>query len=115
VSRHLAAVVGTRRGLQPARHPRQRHPPRPGRYPGTRQILEQERFAFIESIAKLGRVATPEDVVACALYLASDESSVVTGTEIVLGGGNILLGPQLEMLSGTAALEPGQRDGRPKP
>jgi hypothetical protein len=37
-------------------------------------------------------------VVACALYLASDESSILTGTEIVVGGGNILLGPQLENL-----------------
>ncbi|MGH2780310.1 MAG: SDR family oxidoreductase [Thermoleophilaceae bacterium] len=58
------------------------------------------RFEFVESVAKLGRVATPEDVVACAIYLASDESSVVTGTEIVVGGGNILLGPQLEEMSG---------------
>jgi NAD(P)-dependent dehydrogenase (short-subunit alcohol dehydrogenase family) len=59
------------------------------------------RFEFVESIAKLGRVATPEDVVACAIYLASDESSVVTGTEVVVGGGNILLGPQLARLTDT--------------
>ncbi len=50
----------------------------------------------MESAAKLGRLANADDVVATAIYLASDESSVVTGTEIVIGGGNILLGPQLE-------------------
>jgi meso-butanediol dehydrogenase / (S,S)-butanediol dehydrogenase / diacetyl reductase len=65
----------------------------------TRRVLSPDRFDFIRSIAKLGRVATPDDVVACALYLASDESSVVTGTELVVGGGNILLGPQLDKLS----------------
>jgi meso-butanediol dehydrogenase/(S,S)-butanediol dehydrogenase/diacetyl reductase len=57
----------------------------------TRAMIPDERFEAINSIVKLGRVATPDDVVACALYLASDESSVLTGTEIVVGGGNILL------------------------
>ncbi len=71
----------------------------------TRRILEPSKFEFIESIAKLGRVATPEDVVACAIYLASDESSVVTGTEIVVGGGNILLGPQLARLEKTGSIK----------
>lgn len=69
----------------------------------TRRAVPADRFDAIRSIAKLGRVATPDDVVACALYLASDESSVVTGTELVVGGGNILLGPQLETLSRHAA------------
>jgi meso-butanediol dehydrogenase / (S,S)-butanediol dehydrogenase / diacetyl reductase len=65
----------------------------------TRRVVPPDRFEFIRSIAKLGRVATPEDIVACALYLASDESSIVTGTELVVGGGNILLGPQLDTLT----------------
>jgi meso-butanediol dehydrogenase/(S,S)-butanediol dehydrogenase/diacetyl reductase len=65
----------------------------------TRRVVPPDRFELIRSIAKLGRVATPEDIVACALYLASDESSIVTGTELVVGGGNILLGPQLDTLT----------------
>lgn len=63
--------------------------------PANRKILGQDGFAYVRSIAKLHRIATADDVVACAMYLASDQSSVVTGTEIVIGGGNTLLGPQL--------------------
>lgn len=35
----------------------------------------------------LGRVGQPEDIASGALYLASDESSWVTGTELVIDGG----------------------------
>jgi NAD(P)-dependent dehydrogenase (short-subunit alcohol dehydrogenase family) len=36
----------------------------------------------------LGRVGTPEDIAAMALFLASDESSWVTGTVLPIDGGN---------------------------
>lgn len=35
----------------------------------------------------LGRLAQPEDIANCALFLASDESSYITGSEIVVDGG----------------------------
>ena len=35
----------------------------------------------------LGRVGTPEDIAYGVLYLASDESSFVTGSELVIDGG----------------------------
>ena len=35
----------------------------------------------------LGRMGTPEDIAAGVLYLASDESSFVTGAELVIDGG----------------------------
>jgi NAD(P)-dependent dehydrogenase (short-subunit alcohol dehydrogenase family) len=45
----------------------------------------------------VGRQGTPEDVGSLVLFLASDESSYLTGSEIVIDGGNVLqeeyLGP----------------------
>jgi NAD(P)-dependent dehydrogenase (short-subunit alcohol dehydrogenase family) len=39
------------------------------------------------SLTPLGRVAEPEDIAPGILYLASDEASFVTGTELVIDGG----------------------------
>ena len=38
----------------------------------------------------LGRLGKPEDIANCILFLASDESSYITGTELIIDGGYIL-------------------------
>ena len=45
--------------------------------------VREERVA----LTPLGRVAEPEDIAPGILYLASDEASFVTGTELVIDGG----------------------------
>ncbi len=48
---------------------------------------EQNREAAIAR-TPLGRIGTPEDVAYGALFLASDESSFMTGSELVIDGGS---------------------------
>jgi NAD(P)-dependent dehydrogenase (short-subunit alcohol dehydrogenase family) len=46
-----------------------------------------EARAALEARQPMGRLGTPEEVAAAALYLASDDAAFVTGTSIVLDGG----------------------------
>ena len=45
-----------------------------------------ERETFLSKIP-LGRIGTVQDIAYGVLYLASDESSFVTGSELVIDGG----------------------------
>jgi NAD(P)-dependent dehydrogenase (short-subunit alcohol dehydrogenase family) len=53
--------------------------------------LGQPMQPFMEEAADrpLRRIGTPEDVAQAALYLASDASSYVTGTALVVDGGGL--------------------------
>jgi len=63
--------------------------------PNTAPILadppERMRRVVLDRIP-LGRHGRPEDVVNAAIFLASDESSWITGTNIVVDGGGSVLG-----------------------
>jgi NAD(P)-dependent dehydrogenase (short-subunit alcohol dehydrogenase family) len=48
---------------------------------------EPENYALMLSRIPMGRFGRPEEVANGALYLASDESSYVTGSELVIDGG----------------------------
>src|SRR6202035_3625028 len=56
--------------------------------PATAEALAQGRFREEHlSSLMLQRIGTAEDVASAALFLASDESSWVTGTNLVIDGG----------------------------
>ena len=55
--------------------------------PGLIAAVTSEQRAHMEQIHPLGRAGRPEDIAYCALYLVSDESSWVTGSDFIIDGG----------------------------
>jgi 3-oxoacyl-[acyl-carrier protein] reductase len=55
--------------------------------PMIKNITEEQRKKTA-SATPLGRLAKPEDLAYAALYLASDESSMLTGTIMTVDGGS---------------------------
>jgi NAD(P)-dependent dehydrogenase (short-subunit alcohol dehydrogenase family) len=47
----------------------------------------EKAYREMASTQALGRMATPEEIAAAAVYLASDESAFVTGTAFIIDGG----------------------------
>lgn len=61
-------------------------------------LVDDEISDFYKSVTPMRRIGLPEDVANLALFLASDDSSFITGTAIPVDGGviagtNVLLGP----------------------
>ncbi|MGE4253036.1 MAG: SDR family NAD(P)-dependent oxidoreductase, partial [Parvibaculaceae bacterium] len=59
----------------------------------TEAVVQHRSPAFIkgmEDSIPLGRLGTPADVANAALFLASDEASYITGTTIIVDGGQTL-------------------------
>jgi 2-keto-3-deoxy-L-fuconate dehydrogenase len=56
-------------------------------YPGQ----EQEMFDKLSKTQPIGRMGTPDEIAALALYLCSDEAAFITGTNYPIDGGFITL------------------------
>lgn len=59
------------------------------------QALGEEHINNMASSIPLGRLGTPEDVAYAMLFLVSDEAAWITGTTIIVDGGQIL--PEAKM------------------
>lgn len=57
---------------------------------GMKQHRSPEFIRSMQAMVPLGRLGTPRDVANAVLFLASDEAEYVTGTTIVVDGGQIL-------------------------
>lgn len=51
------------------------------------RAYRETNMDYIESIHPIGRIGTPEDIAWAAVYLASDESTWVTGATFMIDGG----------------------------
>lgn len=52
--------------------------------------LDEQQIDFYRSAIPMGRFGKPKDVANLALFLASDESSFITGQTVVIDGGEVL-------------------------
>jgi NAD(P)-dependent dehydrogenase (short-subunit alcohol dehydrogenase family) len=63
--------------------------------------LLDNRTALIEALTKLTpmqRAGTPEEIAKLVLFLASDESSFITGSEVVIDGGFVSCAATKELM-----------------
>ena len=69
----------------------------------------------IRSRIPLGRLGTPEDVAAAALWLCSDEASWITGATLSVDGGHWLNGGTLDFRAAWDAAQRAKGDASQKP
>ncbi len=65
------------------------------RSPMTESVNQEEGEAFfdryVQTYIPIGRVGMPDEVAACYAFLASDDASFITGTTLVVDGGQLAL------------------------
>jgi NAD(P)-dependent dehydrogenase (short-subunit alcohol dehydrogenase family) len=79
-------------GPEGAPHSRERREPGSIDTPGLSDLLAsadtgRERLKMISNAVPLGRLGTPDEIAKAVVFLASDDSSYITGTELFVDGG----------------------------
>jgi NAD(P)-dependent dehydrogenase (short-subunit alcohol dehydrogenase family) len=67
--------------------------PGPVSTPGANSVIDEEGWRSREARTPLGRLATPEQIGAAAVYLASDDAMTITGVTLKIDGGITVAGP----------------------
>jgi NAD(P)-dependent dehydrogenase (short-subunit alcohol dehydrogenase family) len=62
--------------------------PGPVQTPGFDVFADDNVRSYMKSIVPLGRLGTADEIAKAALFLASDDSSYVAGTELFVDGGS---------------------------
>ena len=60
--------------------------------PGLHELMDssragEQRLKMISNTVPLGRFGTPDEIAKAVVFLASDDSSYITGTELFVDGG----------------------------
>lgn len=61
--------------------------PGPVQTPGMDSAVPQEAKSYLASVTALQRLGQPEEIASSVLFLASDQASFITGTELLADGG----------------------------
>ncbi|MBB4158238.1 SDR family NAD(P)-dependent oxidoreductase [Streptomyces cinereoruber] len=62
------------------------------RTPGLAPLLDEDAIVELEKRIPKGRIAVPDDIARVVLFLSSDLASYMTGTQVVVDGGQTLRG-----------------------
>jgi NAD(P)-dependent dehydrogenase (short-subunit alcohol dehydrogenase family) len=60
------------------------------RTPGMLSLYSEDKENRVARSIPLGKLGSPDDVADLVVFLASDESRYITGTEVIIDGGNII-------------------------
>ena len=74
-------------GLKRSPHTRECSSPGSIDTPRLNAVSDEQRLKMLSSSVPLGRLGTPDEIAKAVIFLASEDSSYITGTELFVDGG----------------------------